>query len=360
VIKNAHRVLSVLAALAACSALVAPAAASAAAETIGELGRPGAGCAEVGEGNIYLQSYSADTTGTIIEWSFQTGETVPAPTTKLKVLSGGSGYFTVTGEAAVGPLVPEAVNTFDVAIPVVKGERLGLYTGSPSAGQCFRGDMYASGAEIHGDVPVGSSAGSSGLKTGYRATISAVILPPPVLTAVSPQVGPSTGGTEVTITGENLRRVESVSFGAIPATSFREVGEGELRALAPASAAGPVDVEVTTAAGATPIVAGDRFTYSAPPSPAGTAGGGGASDGAGAGPKDPPAAVGPGPVVCEVPNLDGRKLKAARKAIRAADCRLGKLRKARHVTASTGTVKSQAPKPGKSVPAGTKITIQLG
>jgi hypothetical protein len=39
--------------------------------------------------------------------------------------------------------------------------------------------MYASGAELDGDVPVGSSKGSAGLKTGYRATISAVNLPHP-------------------------------------------------------------------------------------------------------------------------------------------------------------------------------------
>jgi hypothetical protein len=335
-------------------------------EVIGELGRPGSDCKTVGEDSIFLQAYFADTSGTIIEWSFQTGDTVPGPTTKLKVVSGGvSGFYTVVGEAAVGAMVPDALNTFDVEIPVSRGDRLGLYTGKPSSGQCFKGDLYSSGGEIHGDVPVGSSAGSSGLKTGYHATISAVILPPPVLAAVSPGVGPTTGGTEVTITGENLRRVKAVSFGSVPATSFREVDEGELKAIAPASVAGTVDVQVTTAAGTTPIVVGDRFDYSAPapPTPPGGGGVGGGGAGAGGGvvdgPKAPAAPGAPGPAVCKVPNLKGRKLAAARRAVRAAGCRLGKLRKARGVRASTGTVKSQSRRPGSSVSAGTKVGVRL-
>jgi hypothetical protein len=353
---------AVLVALALAAGTIATA--SGATETIGELGRPGTDCKTVGEDSIFLQAYFADTTGTIIEWSFQTGETVPGPSTKLKVVSGGvSGWYTVVGEAAVGAMVPEALNTFDVEIPVSRGDRLGLYTGKPSSGQCFKGDLYSSGEEIHGDVPVGSSAGGSGLKTGYHAPISAVILPPPVLLGISPGVGPSTGGTEVTITGENLRRVKAVSFGSAPAASFSEVDEGELKAIAPASAAGIVDVQVTTAAGTTPIVVGDRFDYSAPapPTPPGGGGvdGGGSGAGGGAvdGPKVP--ATTSGPAVCKVPNLKGRKLAAARRAVRAAGCRLGKLRKARGVRASTGTVKSQGRKPGSSVPAGTKVGVRL-
>src|ERR1700761_2751815 len=123
------RALLVAALICAWAALSVPVA-SAATETIGELGRPGVDCAEVGEGNIYAQAYFVSTAGTIIEWSIQTGEAAPSPTAKLKVLDGDGGLFTVIGDAAVGPLAPEAITTFDVDIPVLPGDRLALYTGN--------------------------------------------------------------------------------------------------------------------------------------------------------------------------------------------------------------------------------------
>ena len=62
---------------------------------------------------------------------------------------------------------------------------------------------------------------------------------------------------------------------------------------------------------------------------------------------------------CVVPKLGGKKLKAAKKKIRAADCRTGKVKKTNGATSKTGKVKSQSPKPGKTLAAGAKINIQL-
>lgn len=66
----------------------------------------------------------------------------------------------------------------------------------------------------------------------------------------------------------------------------------------------------------------------------------------------------PPPVAkCKVPNLRGRKLKAARKLLLKRGCKLGnvkrKSRKAKKVVA-------QKPKPGKTLPAGTKVNVTLG
>jgi hypothetical protein len=311
-------------------------------------------CAEVGEGNIYAQAYFVHTAGTIIEWSIQTGEAVPSPTAKLKVLDDEGGLFTVVGDAAVGPLAPEAITTFVVDIPVLPGDRLALYTGNaPSPGKCFQVDRYAAGAELLGDVPVGGRKGSNGIKTGYRAPISAVVLPPPVVTAIAPLVGPPAGATPVTISGENLRRVESVTFGTVTTTAFTEVSETELKVLAPPAALGTVDVRVSTVAGESPASAADHFTYAAP-ALAGT--GGGAAGGAGAAlPKSSAA-----PSKCKVPKLKGRKLKAAKKAIRRAGCKVGRVAKADGVTAATGKVKTQRPRAGRPVAKGTKVAVKLG
>jgi hypothetical protein len=63
---------------------------------------------------------------------------------------------------------------------------------------------------------------------------------------------------------------------------------------------------------------------------------------------------------CVVPKLKGKKLKAAKRAIRAGDCKVGHVGMREGVTAKTGTVIKQRPKPGTSKPAGSTVNIKLG
>jgi hypothetical protein len=65
----------------------------------------------------------------------------------------------------------------------------------------------------------------------------------------------------VTISGTHLADVTGVSFGGVPATAVKPLTEGLLTATAPAHAAGTVDVRVTNAAGTSPAVTVDSFTY---------------------------------------------------------------------------------------------------
>jgi hypothetical protein len=97
------------------------------------------------------------------------------------------------------------------------------------------------------------------------------LLPVPSIASVSPASGDTAGKTAVTISGEDLVTVKSVSFGSVAAASFTEVSETETTAVAPAGAAGTVDVRVTTVAGESAISGGDKFTYVAP-APAGPSG----------------------------------------------------------------------------------------
>lgn len=60
---------------------------------------------------------------------------------------------------------------------------------------------------------------------------------------------------------------------------------------------------------------------------------------------------------CVVPNLKGKTLKAAKKALKAASCRLGKVRPKGH---TGGKVKSQRPAAGKRLAPGAKVNIRLG
>jgi PASTA domain len=62
---------------------------------------------------------------------------------------------------------------------------------------------------------------------------------------------------------------------------------------------------------------------------------------------------------CVVPKLKGRKLAASRKKLAAVDCKLGEVRKRHGSTARSGRVVKQSAKPGKVLPAGSKIGLIL-
>ena len=87
----------------------------------------------------------------------------------------------------------------------------------------------------------------------------------PTVTKVEPNVGPTAGGTTVTITGTNFTGVTAVNFGTIAATSFAFVSATQITAVSPAQAAGIVHVTVTTPSGTSPTGTADQFTYQARP-----------------------------------------------------------------------------------------------
>jgi hypothetical protein len=60
---------------------------------------------------------------------------------------------------------------------------------------------------------------------------------------------------------------------------------------------------------------------------------------------------------CVVPNLKGKTLMAAKKALAAANCRLGKVRPKGQ---TRGKVKSQNPTAGKTLAPGAKVNVRLG
>jgi PKD repeat protein len=91
--------------------------------------------------------------------------------------------------------------------------------------------------------------------------------PAPTVGGISPNAGPETGGTSVTITGTYLMNVTAVKFGGtyvantdISAPVCDSFGDCTLTANSPARPAGPVDVRVFTNGGTSPI-GNDQFTY---------------------------------------------------------------------------------------------------
>jgi uncharacterized repeat protein (TIGR03803 family) len=99
------------------------------------------------------------------------------------------------------------------------------------------------------------SGGANGDGTIFELAI------PPVVTSISPQAGPTFGGTTVTISGTYLTGASAVSFGGTPASSFTVNSATQITATAPAEAAGTVDVTVTNPSGTSPTSSADQFTY---------------------------------------------------------------------------------------------------
>lgn len=86
----------------------------------------------------------------------------------------------------------------------------------------------------------------------------------PTIASVTPNSGSTLGGTPVTIAGANFLTGTSVTFGGVAATSVVPALNGlSLTCVAPAHAAGLVNVVVTTSAGNVTSVNG--YTYVKPP-----------------------------------------------------------------------------------------------
>jgi hypothetical protein len=111
------------------------------------------------------------------------------------------------------------------------------------------------------DITVTTAGGTS---TASATDHFTYIVPVPTVTSVSPNSGPTTGGTSVTITGTNLTGATAVKFGGNNATSFTVTSASQINAVAPAGSLGAVDVTVKTSSGLSAISSADQYTYAVP------------------------------------------------------------------------------------------------
>ena len=129
-------------------------------------------------------------------------------------------------------------------------EGYGLITWEPDSGATVDLERVS--------ITVGPSATSPAL-VSISNPLNAT--PLPLVTAVSPATGPAAGGTLVTVSGAYFTGVTAVDFGATPATDFEFISATKISAIAPAHAAGTVQVQVTTPNGASADTAADNYTY---------------------------------------------------------------------------------------------------
>ena len=160
--------------------------------------------------------------------------------------------------------------------------------------------------------------------------VQALVQPVPVATSLSPATSPLSGGGTVTIRGTDFEEASKVSFGSTPAGDFSVESAGQITAVVPPAATpGPVPVSVTTIAGV--ATAPQTLDYQA----------------------------------CLVPALKGKTLVAAKKALRAAGCALGKVARRPAAKGRNGKKKvkprvvAQSRAPGKTLPFGTRIGLTV-
>lgn len=256
-----------------------------------------------------------------------------------------------SGWSATAPVVPsEEVESYAASLPVVAGQSIAL--------------SMSEGASVAFLEDVGSSCGwwSDPLEAGPGETafrvlelcepevvgFNAEIQPAPTVSSLGTTSGPTTGGTSVTISGADLENATGVSFGSVPAASYTVNSESQITAVAPArESAASVSVTVTTIAGQ--ANSPQQFGYVAPPAP----------------PVVTPAptlkkTTKPKPVKqCVVPNLKGKKLPAAKAALKKGDCKAGKVTKLKGATPKTGKVAAQSRKAGTKATAGAKVNLTL-
>ena len=89
----------------------------------------------------------------------------------------------------------------------------------------------------------------------------------PTVTSISPNSGPTAGGTAVTITGTGFFNPVTVTIGGAAATSPVAVNSTTVTAVTPAGAAGPADVVVSVGVCGSATLAGG-FTYGSAAVPA--------------------------------------------------------------------------------------------
>jgi hypothetical protein len=263
-------------------------------------------------------------TGAVVRW--RVGGAVGGPL-QLRVLTANpGGTYTATGTSDPATPANSQLQVFSAAVPIKAGQTIGLNgkAGNEIGALANPASGYSKWEPPLADGQTAPPAFTSPL--GAEIAFNADILPVPTISLIGPATGSIAGRTTVSVAGTDFTEVKAVEFGAVPATSFTVSSEGLISAVAPAATKpGPVDVTVTTVAGKSALVAGDRFTYTA----------------------------------CVVPKLKRKSVKADRKALKKAGCKLGKVTR-KHGAGKGAKVTKQTRKPGTVLPSGSKVHVKVG
>lgn len=153
----------------------------------------------------------------------------------------------------------------------------GFSTADPTGAVKFGGTTAPYTVDSDSQITATSPAHASGIvdvtvtnPDGTSTTSSSdwfTFVPSPTISAVSPNRGPTSGGTTVVVTGSGFSAMDptgAVKFGATNAT-YTINSNTQFTATSPASSVGTYDVTVTTPGGTSSTSASDQYTYVARP-----------------------------------------------------------------------------------------------
>lgn len=146
----------------------------------------------------------------------------------------------------------------------IGGTSYGVQAGQPARWGDFSGAVTdpVNPAQIWVTGQAAAPYGASPSRTWATALAEITPAPTPTVSRVSPQAGPSTGGTKVTLTGSNLGGVTAVYFGNTAVTAVTVVSPTEITAISPPGTSGTVAVRARDPiAGFSPPTAGTAFRY---------------------------------------------------------------------------------------------------
>ena len=239
-------------------------------------------------GNQVVITGSGFVPGAVVSFGrVEVGGTVNGSGTSLQVTAppGAAGSVNVTVTTPAGTSATSIQDLFAYGAPVVTSV-------APDAGPLaggndviVAGDGFVSGMTVYFGSQMSPSvtvlAGGTGFyavaPAGTAGPVDITVTTPqgtsaaslndtyfygtPVVTAITPAIGATAGGTAVTITGSGFAPDATVSFGLLPATSVTVTSSTSITAVAPAANAGVIPVRVGTEAGITPLTPVDNFEY---------------------------------------------------------------------------------------------------
>lgn len=269
---------------------------------------------------------SSPVDGVVVRWRMFGNFTSEKPFALRILRPAAGGGYTGVGTSAQETPVKGLFGTYSwrTELPVKKGDIVGINVYSDCVG--VSGVTGSHTVYWFPALGEGSSLVPTNTVKDVEIGVQALVQPVPTAASISPANSGLAGGEVVTITGTDLEEASSVTFGGVPATDFSVEGGSRITAVVPPAAGpGQVPVSVTTIAGTATVP--QPFAYEA----------------------------------CVVPKLKGKAPAAAKKALSAAGCGLGKV--THRAGPKTGKkmprVVGQSPAPGKTLPAGTKIALTV-
>ena len=199
-------------------------------------------------GNVAVSVTNAGGTSNTLPGGFTYANPAPAPviwaiTPPSGSVDGGTAV-TLRGEGFTGATSVVFDTTLAPGWTVVSDTQITVTTPAHAAGL----------VNVRVEAPGGSATFRDGYTFARTATVS----------SVAPNTGPSSGGTNVSITGTGFAGVTDVSFGGV-SVPFTVNSATSITTTAPELAAGPADVVVTTAGGTSAVTSSSTFTSVASP-----------------------------------------------------------------------------------------------